>query len=34
MDTLLQYHLRIDPAILSDEQWAEKIAQLQNILKR
>ena len=34
MDTWLQYHLQINPAALSDEQWAEKIAQLQDILKK
>jgi hypothetical protein len=28
VNTAIQYYLRIDPDNLSDEQWAEKFAQL------
>jgi hypothetical protein len=28
---MLEYYLHIDPHSLTDEEWAEKFAQLQNI---
>lgn len=31
---MLEYYLHIDPNKLSDEEWAEKIAQLADIRKR
>jgi hypothetical protein len=34
VDTLLEYHLGIDPSKLSDEEWALKFKQLQDIRKR
>lgn len=34
MDTMMQYYLHIDPTALTDEQWAEKWAQLQDIRER
>jgi hypothetical protein len=30
---MMEYYLHIDPSKLSDEQWAEKIAQLLEIRK-
>ena len=32
-DTLLRYHLHIDPNTLSDEEWAITIKQLEDIRK-
>lgn len=32
-DTLLEYYLGIDPEELSDHEWAEKIAMLEDIRK-
>lgn len=34
VDTMLQYYLHIDPNTLTDEQWAEKFAQLKDIRQR
>lgn len=34
MNTLMRYYLHIDPEKLSDEEWAETYAQLENIRKR
>jgi len=34
MDTMLEYYLGINPHTLSDEQWAEKFAQLKDIRER
>lgn len=31
---MLEYYLGIDPSTLTDEAWAEKFAQLQDIRKR
>lgn len=31
MDTMMEYYLHIDPRTLSDEEWAEKFAQLKDI---
>lgn len=31
VNTMLEYYLHIDPARLSDEEWAEKFKQLGNI---
>lgn len=31
IDTQLRYHLKIEPENLSDEEWAERYAILQNI---
>ncbi|WP_417128298.1 hypothetical protein [Phocaeicola sp.] len=33
-NTLLRYYLHLDPDTLSDEQWAETIAQLADIRKQ
>lgn len=33
MNTMLQYYLHIDPNTLSDEEWAEKVAQIAQIRK-
>ena len=33
-NTLLRYYLHLDPDTLSDEQWAETIAQLVDIRKQ
>ncbi|HOU67778.1 MAG TPA: hypothetical protein PKW49_04220 [Paludibacteraceae bacterium] len=33
IDTMLEYYLHINPADLTDEQWAEKFAQLAEIRK-
>ena len=30
----LRYHLHIDPSTLTDEEWAEKLAQLADIRKK
>ncbi len=34
INTLLEYYLHINPNELSDEEWAEKLAQLNNIRDR
>ncbi|WP_262601914.1 hypothetical protein [Kaistella daneshvariae] len=34
MDTMLEYYLGIDPEKLTDEEWAEKIAQLDDIRQK
>mgnify|MGYP000262365020 CR=1 FL=1 len=34
IDTLLRYHLHIDPDKLSDEEWAVTFAQLEDIRKQ
>ena len=34
MNTLMQYHLGIDPDLLSDEAWAEKYEQLKDIREK
>jgi hypothetical protein len=34
MNTMLEYHLHIDPGTLTDNEWAEKINQLADIRKR
>lgn len=34
MDTMLEYYLGIDPEKLSDEEWGEKIAQLNDIRQK
>ncbi len=34
VDTMIQYYLHTDPGQLSDEQWAEKFAQIADIRKR
>lgn len=31
INTMMEYYLHIDPHTLSDDEWAEKFAQLQNI---
>ena len=33
LDTMLRYYLHIDPDTLSDQQWAQTIAQLRHIRK-
>lgn len=33
-DTMLEYYLHIDPTTLTDEEWAEKLAQLADIRKK
>jgi hypothetical protein len=33
INTLLEYYLHLDPAKLTDEEWAEKFAQLKQIRK-
>ena len=30
---MIRYYLHVDPATLSDQQWAQTIAQLENIRK-
>jgi len=34
VDTMIQYYLHINPDELTDEQWAEKFAQLMEIRKK
>ena len=34
VDTMIEYYLHIDPHKLTDEQWAEKFAQIADIRKR
>ena len=34
VDTMLEYYLHIDPSKLTDEEWAEKFAQVADIRKR
>lgn len=34
MDTMLEYYLGIDPDKLNDEEWGEKIAQLNEIREK
>lgn len=34
IDTMLEYYLHIDPSTLTDEEWAEKLAQLADIRKK
>lgn len=34
IDTLLQYYLSLDPSQLSDEEWAQKFAQLNDIRQK
>ena len=33
-DKMLEYYLHIDPSTLTDEEWAEKLAQLADIRKK
>lgn len=33
-DTMLEYHLHIDPSMPTDEEWAEKLAKLADIRKK
>lgn len=34
IDSMLQYYMHVDPSTLTDEQWAEKFAQLTDIRER
>lgn len=34
VDTLMQYHLNIEPSVLTDKQWAEKFKQLEDIRQK